>query len=192
MLPLTAKRVPLPTPNSTPFLRHTTELTVPATSNGRLTVPPNCPTTSFTGATSNRGAPAVVNRTPAPVTAAPGPARFISRTWYNPSCLPPASSAGSSSTAAVAPTRSTPSRNHCSCTGSVPVYCALKRYTLPTTPANSRATPAVATGRLTGVAVPDSTVATTMSGLPAAAGSTTVSVTSALVTLPAAFDANTR
>ena len=66
--------------SSTPFLRHTTVLTVPATSSGRLTVPPICPKTSFGGATNNRGAPAVVNSTPAPVTAAPGPAAFINRT----------------------------------------------------------------------------------------------------------------
>ena len=63
---------------------------------------------------------------------------------------------------------------------------------MPTAPLNSRATPAVTTGKLTEVAVPESTVATVMSGVPGPAGSTTVNVTSALFTLPAALDATTR
>ena len=80
----------------------------------------------------------------------------------------------------------------------MPVYCALKRYTIPTAPLNSRATTALTTGKLTSVAVPEevavakSTVATVMSGVPGPAGSTTVSVTSALFTLPAALDATSR
>jgi hypothetical protein len=80
LLPLTVNRVPLPTLNTSPFLRHTTELTVPTTSSGKLLVSPNPPKTSFGGATDNRGAPIVVNRTPGPFTAAPGPASFIRRT----------------------------------------------------------------------------------------------------------------
>ena len=76
------------------------------------------------------------------------------------------------------------------------MYCAVNRYTVPTTPLSSRAAPAVPAGRLTAVATafPSTiaTVATAMSGVPGAAGTTTVSVASALFTLPAAFDATIR
>ncbi len=41
LLPFTVYRVPLPTLNTTPSFFHTTVLTVPATSSGSTTVPPN-------------------------------------------------------------------------------------------------------------------------------------------------------
>ena len=79
----------------------------------------------------------------------------------------------------------------------MPVYCALKRYTVPTTPLRIRGcvTPSTTelAARVTGVVTRvELTVATVMSGVPGPAGSTTVSVTSALFTLPAALDATTR
>ena len=77
------------------------------------------------------------------------------------------------------------------------MYCALRRYTVATTPLRVRGSVTPSTtklsARVTGVATRLAlSVATVMSGVPGPAGFTTVSVTSALFTLPAALDATIR